>query len=100
SWHRLYSGAIPSLRRRAGGDGGTSSAKPTQSVVRHCDRDRSNRRPPARGDVGRPSAVVRRTGFLAGIGLIVVVQNVVSSLFNSHLFDFTEGWAYVWGVGV
>jgi O-antigen ligase len=40
------------------------------------------------------------TGLLAGIGLIVVVQNVVSSLFNSHLFDFTEGWAYVWGVGV
>jgi len=39
-------------------------------------------------------------GLLAGTGLAVVVQNVVSSLFNSHLFDFTEGWAYVWGVGV
>ena len=36
----------------------------------------------------------------AAIGLIVVVQNVVSSLFNSHLFDFTQGWIYVWGVGV
>jgi O-antigen ligase len=34
------------------------------------------------------------------IGLIVVVQNFVSSLFNSHLFDFTEGWIYVLGVGV
>jgi len=28
------------------------------------------------------------------------VQNVVSSLFNSHLFDFTSGWLYVFGVGV
>ena len=36
----------------------------------------------------------------AAIGLIVVAQNVVSSLFNSHLFDFTQGWIYVWGVGV
>ena len=36
----------------------------------------------------------------AWIGLIVVVQNIVSSLFNSHLFDFNEGWIYVLGVGV
>jgi len=36
----------------------------------------------------------------AWIGLIVVVQNFVSSIFNSHLFDFTEGWIYVLGVGV
>jgi O-antigen ligase len=35
----------------------------------------------------------------AWIGVIVVVQNVVSSLFNSHLFDFHEGWMYVLGVG-
>lgn len=34
------------------------------------------------------------------IGLLVVVQNVASSLFNSHLFDFVEGWIYVLGVGV
>jgi O-antigen ligase len=34
------------------------------------------------------------------IGLLVVVQNVLSSLFNSHLFDFLEGWMYVLGVGV
>ena len=33
------------------------------------------------------------------IGLLVVVQNVVSSLFNSHLSDFTQGWVYVFGVG-
>ena len=34
------------------------------------------------------------------IGLLVVAQNVVSSLLNSHLFDFHEGWIYVLGVGV
>ena len=31
----------------------------------------------------------------AWIGLVVVVQNFVSSLVNSHLFDFHEGWIYV-----
>lgn len=34
------------------------------------------------------------------VGLLVVVQNVVSSLLNSHMFDFHEGWMYVLGVGV
>ncbi len=42
----------------------------------------------------------RGPGLVAWVGLIVVAQNVVSSLFNSHLFDFTQGWAYVFGVGV
>jgi hypothetical protein len=38
---------------------------------------------------------------LAGwVGLVVVVQNIVGSLFNSHLFDFNQGWTYVLGVGV
>ena len=32
--------------------------------------------------------------------MLVVVQNIFSSLFNSHLFDFHEGWMYVLGVGV
>ena len=36
----------------------------------------------------------------AWIGLMVVVQNISSSLFNSHIFDFYEGWMYVLGVGV
>jgi hypothetical protein len=31
---------------------------------------------------------------------MVVAQNIFSSLFNSHLFDFHEGWMYVLGVGV
>jgi len=36
----------------------------------------------------------------AWIGLLVVTQNIVSSLLNSHLFDFVEGWIYVLGVGI
>jgi len=42
----------------------------------------------------------RGEGLAAWIGLMVVLQNVFSSLFNSHLFDFHEGWMYVLGVGV
>jgi O-antigen ligase len=41
----------------------------------------------------------RGEGFVAWIGLLVVVQNIFTSLFNSHLFDFHEGWMYVLGVG-
>jgi O-antigen ligase len=36
---------------------------------------------------------------LAWFGLVIVVQNIVCSMFNSHLFDFSQGWLYVWGVG-
>jgi O-antigen ligase len=36
----------------------------------------------------------------AWFGLVIVVQNIMGSLFNSHLFDFTQGWIYVFGVGV
>jgi O-antigen ligase len=42
----------------------------------------------------------RGQGFLAWVGLVVVVENIVGSLFNSFLFDFTQGWIYVFGVGV
>jgi O-antigen ligase len=38
--------------------------------------------------------------FAAWVGLSVVVQNIISSMFNSHLIDFTQGWLYVLGVGV
>jgi O-antigen ligase len=34
------------------------------------------------------------------VGLVIVVQNIIGSLFNSHLFDFVQGWVYVIGVGV
>jgi O-antigen ligase len=45
-------------------------------------------------------ALFLRRDLVSWIGMIVVVQNFVSSLSNSHLFDFTEGWIYVLGVGV
>jgi O-antigen ligase len=42
----------------------------------------------------------RGDGLVTWIGLLVVVQNFLTSLFNSHLFDFHEGWMYVLGVGI
>ena len=41
----------------------------------------------------------RGEGLATWIGLMVVVQNIFTSLFNSHMFDFNEGWMYVLGVG-
>jgi O-antigen ligase len=46
------------------------------------------------------AALFSGPGLVQWIGLTVVVQNVVSSQFNSHLFDFTHGWLYIFGVGV
>ena len=45
-------------------------------------------------------ALFRGEGLMAWIGLLVVVQNMLTSLFNSHLFDFVPGWMYVLGVGI
>ncbi|MCS3762860.1 O-antigen ligase family protein [Bradyrhizobium centrosematis] len=45
-------------------------------------------------------ALFRGEGLASWIGLLVVVQNMLTSLFNTHLFDFTAGWIYVLGVGV
>jgi O-antigen ligase len=42
----------------------------------------------------------RNGGIVAWFGLVVAVQTIIGSLFNSHLFDFTQGWTYVFGVGV
>ena len=42
----------------------------------------------------------RGEGLIPWIGLMVVAQNIFTSLFNSHIFDFHEGWMYVIGVGV
>jgi O-antigen ligase len=42
----------------------------------------------------------RGEGLVAWIGMLVVVQNFFTSVFNSHIFDFHEGWMYVLGVGV
>jgi hypothetical protein len=46
-------------------------------------------------------ALLFRCGGLPGwIGLAVVAQNVIGSLFNNHLFDFTQAFIYIFGVGV
>jgi O-antigen ligase len=42
----------------------------------------------------------RGDGLASWIGLMVVVQNIFTSLFNSHIFDFHEGWMYVLGAGI
>jgi hypothetical protein len=42
----------------------------------------------------------RGAGLVAWTGLVIVASNIVGSLFNSFIFDFTEGWIYVFGVGV
>ena len=36
---------------------------------------------------------------VAWLGLILVVENILSSTVHSHLFDFNSGWLYVFGVG-
>jgi hypothetical protein len=45
-------------------------------------------------------ALFRGDGLIQWIGLIAVVQNVVGSFLNSHLNDFSQGWLYVFAVGV
>ncbi|MBR0774568.1 O-antigen ligase family protein [Bradyrhizobium diazoefficiens] len=37
---------------------------------------------------------------VAWIGMLATLQNVASSIFNSHLADFYEGWLYVLAVGI
>ena len=34
----------------------------------------------------------RGNSFAERIGLVIVVQNIVDAFFNSHLFDFVQGW--------
>jgi O-antigen ligase len=40
------------------------------------------------------------SGVVGWVGLVVVTANIAGSLFNSFVFDFTEGWIYVFGVGI
>src|SRR4051794_5625354 len=45
-------------------------------------------------------ALFRGGGLIAWLGVLMVVQNIASAPFNSHLFDSFHGWLYVFGVGV
>jgi O-antigen ligase len=42
----------------------------------------------------------RTSGIAEWAGLMVVAENIIASTFNSALFDFTQGWIYVFGVGI
>lgn len=42
---------------------------------------------------------VRRDPLLL-LGSLIVAQNIIASMFNSHITDFAEGWLYVLGVGI
>src|SRR5262249_12542163 len=37
---------------------------------------------------------------VAWLGLVAVVEHILSSTVHSHLFDFNNGWLYVFAVGV
>jgi O-antigen ligase len=45
-------------------------------------------------------ALFRGESAIAWLGLVTVIENIVSSVAHSHLFDFNNGWLYVFGVGV
>jgi hypothetical protein len=45
-------------------------------------------------------ALFRGESVVAWLGLVVVVENILSSTVHSHLFDFNSGWLYVFGIGV
>ena len=40
-------------------------------------------------------ALFRDRMSIAWFGSMIVAENIVSSFFNSHLFDFSQGWLYV-----
>src|SRR6185312_8978699 len=42
----------------------------------------------------------RRKDWLCWVALVTVIQNVIASLTNSYLFDFTAAWTYIFLVGV
>lgn len=42
----------------------------------------------------------RGADIIAWIGTVIVVENIISCTVHSHLFDFANGWLYIFGVGV
>lgn len=42
---------------------------------------------------------LRGSSLVAWVGLAIVAQNFIGCLFNNHLFDFVQGWVYLFGVG-
>jgi O-antigen ligase len=44
--------------------------------------------------------LLRGEGLVVWVGTALIVQNIVSGLFNTSLVEFTHGWMYIFGVGV
>jgi O-antigen ligase len=42
----------------------------------------------------------RGGGLMAWFGLVVVLQNVIGSMFNTYLFESGQGWLYIFGIGI
>jgi hypothetical protein len=45
-------------------------------------------------------ALFRGESAIAWLGIVAVIENVISSIAHTHLFDFANGWLYVFAVGV
>lgn len=45
-------------------------------------------------------ALFRGKDIIAWFGMVIVAENIISSTVHSHLFDFANGWLYIFGVGV
>ena len=54
----------------------------------------------AAGYVDCAFPLFRSGGITAWLGTVIEVDNVVCSTVHSQLFDFNNGWLYVFGVGV
>ena len=99
-WHRVDTAAIPLCRTRRRRRRGVPLKKSAQSDFRRRDpawrgwRRRCCLRCGSRICCCSPAAAC-----WPGSALTVVAE-IVSSLFNSHLFDFTGGLALLFGVGV
>ncbi len=94
----------PLFQRAIAGQSGMAGDVRRQSASADARPSRSSSDCSARRCCGRCGSPIcccsAAAALVAWFGLVVVVQNIIGSLFNSHLFDFTQGWAYVFGVGV
>jgi hypothetical protein len=52
------------------------------------------------GNVDCAPCFVHWRSAVAWLGLVVVVDHVLFSTVHSHLFDFNNGWLYVFAAGV
>jgi O-antigen ligase len=50
--------------------------------------------------IGHLALFTGRRSVVAWLGLVAVVEHILSSTVHSHLFDFNNGWLYVFAVGV